>query len=244
MALIDNINAYWKLDESSGNAADATGNGNTLVATAIQGYVAGIINNGVDLEVGSSDYMTAADSVSLSITGDMSISIWFKLESGVPSNDQYHLFSKGSGGNNSYRFRIEDEVGQESFRFNYLGSGTETLSRANATISTGTWHHVVVTVDVSASAAGMLYYFDGSVLTTSDTDGTSTDINDTNSNGQLGTYWGAAFGFFDGVLDECGIWSRILTSGEVTELYNAGAGLQYPFSGGGGAANHWLLMGA
>jgi hypothetical protein len=35
---------------------------------------------------------------------------------------------------------------------------------------------------------------------------------------------------FDGMIDEIGVWSRALTSGEVTQLYNSGAGLQYPFT--------------
>jgi trimeric autotransporter adhesin len=34
--------------------------------------------------------------------------------------------------------------------------------------------------------------------------------------------------FFNGVLDEVGIWNRVLTSTEVTELYNSGVGKQYP----------------
>jgi hypothetical protein len=35
---------------------------------------------------------------------------------------------------------------------------------------------------------------------------------------------------WDGYLDEIGFWSRALTSTEITQLYNLGAGLQYPFS--------------
>ena len=35
-----------------------------------------------------------------------------------------------------------------------------------------------------------------------------------------------------GKLDEVGIWIRELTAGEVTQLYNSGAGLSYPFTAG------------
>lgn len=38
--------------------------------------------------------------------------------------------------------------------------------------------------------------------------------------------------YFDGVLDEFGVWERTLTSDERTALYNGGAGLAYPFSTG------------
>jgi hypothetical protein len=31
-------------------------------------------------------------------------------------------------------------------------------------------------------------------------------------------------------IDEVGIWKRLLTSGEISDLYNSGAGITYPFS--------------
>ena len=36
--------------------------------------------------------------------------------------------------------------------------------------------------------------------------------------------------YFGGTIDEVGFWKRTLTSGERTQLYNAGAGLAYPFT--------------
>ncbi len=34
--------------------------------------------------------------------------------------------------------------------------------------------------------------------------------------------------YLNGALDEIGLWTRVLTSTEVTQLYNGGAGLAYP----------------
>ena len=34
--------------------------------------------------------------------------------------------------------------------------------------------------------------------------------------------------YYNGILDEIGVWDRELTSTEVTELYNSGSGKQYP----------------
>jgi hypothetical protein len=39
-----------------------------------------------------------------------------------------------------------------------------------------------------------------------------------------------ATNFLDGSVDEIGIWNRVLTGGEMTALWNAGAGVTYPFS--------------
>lgn len=46
----------------------------------------------------------------------------------------------------------------------------------------------------------------------------------------------------NGDIDEIGIWSRIITSGEVTSLYNSGAGLAYPFTGGGATNNSSMFF--
>ena len=37
------------------------------------------------------------------------------------------------------------------------------------------------------------------------------------------------FSAFDGVIDEVGLWSKVLSATEITDLYNSGAGFAYPF---------------
>jgi hypothetical protein len=50
--------------------------------------------------------------------------------------------------------------------------------------------------------------------------------------GSILTSWpNISGGSFNGSIDEVGIWSRALTSSEVTSLYNSGSGRQYPFTG-------------
>jgi len=48
----------------------------------------------------------------------------------------------------------------------------------------------------------------------------------------LGKPSGLSTADFDGLIDEVGIWSRALNSTEVSELYNSGSGLAYPFTTG------------
>ena len=43
-------------------------------------------------------------------------------------------------------------------------------------------------------------------------------------------YYYFPINFLNCYIDEVGIWSRTLTSTEVSDLYNSGSGLQYPFS--------------
>jgi hypothetical protein len=42
----------------------------------------------------------------------------------------------------------------------------------------------------------------------------------------IGLGWGLNF---DGLIDEIGLWRRVLTADERTQLYNGGNGLTYPF---------------
>jgi len=50
--------------------------------------------------------------------------------------------------------------------------------------------------------------------------------------------------FYDGMIDEVGIWHRYLSDGEVESLYNGGAGTTYPFTVQGGSDLDWLSTGS
>jgi len=59
-------------------------------------------------------------------------------------------------------------------------------------------------------------------------------------------YRGYTRNSFDGRIDEWGIWNRSLTASEISELYNSGAGLSYPFAPAdtctcAGAGNDWEI---
>jgi hypothetical protein len=50
--------------------------------------------------------------------------------------------------------------------------------------------------------------------------------------------------YFSGIVDEVGIWKRVLTTDERTALWNAGNGLSYDaFGGGSAAAVHFFTFG-
>jgi len=216
MALTDNLVSYWKLDESSGNAADSVGS-NTLTNNNSTAYVSGKINNGADLESTSSNYFSKATSVDLpSGNGARSISAWVKVES-YPD----HLTVLSYGTRNNY----------QNFEFIILSSGVMTVgiynensANSSTAISTGTWHHIAYTYDGTTSK----FYLDGVI------DGTDTFANTPNTGTSTNLYVGIlndATSFkFDGIIDELAVWSRALTEVEVGQLYNLTSGLQYPFT--------------
>lgn len=218
-SLLTGLVAYWALESTAGT--DATGRGNTLSPVNTPTAVAGKVGNGANLVAASSQYYTIADNADLSM-GDIDFTIagWLKATT-LPAAAT--LFGKwASGGTKEYW------VGTLGTAANFFVSsdGSASTSKASATtLSTGTWYLVICwhdsvnntiniqvnngTVDSAAYASGV---FDGAEPF------------------RIGAM-SLPNNFQNGIIDEVGVWKRVLTAGERTALYNAGAGITYPFVG-------------
>jgi len=228
MSLLTSIVSYWKLDEASGNALDAHGS-NTLTETS--GTIAaatGIISGARDFELGDTEYFNIADNADLS-TGDIdfTITVWVNLESRL---SYMGIVTKWStDGNREYALAYNTSQG---FYFFVTTNGfSATSAQVQATTfgnpSAGVWCFVVVWHDATANTLNICVN-DGTVDSVSHSGGVA------NSAGpfQIGAQGGGSY--FDGMIDEVGLWKRVLTSAEITALYNGGAGLAYSSFGGGG----------
>lgn len=240
-ALTDSINAYYKLDESSGNASDSTPNANTLTNTGTVTYVAAVINNGSETN-GSSQYFVRGDTVSLSITGDMSVCAWVNFDS-VASNQTFLSKWTYTGNQRSYSFGFNATNGI-TLSLSSAGSGESVanLGLATFTPSTETWYHICYVY--TAASHAVQFYVNGSASGSSQ-DITVTSIFDSTASLSMSSSYDntdGAYSYFGGKMDEVGIWARTLSGGEVSQLYNAGAGLQYPFTGGGTSFNFFQFF--
>lgn len=203
MALIDNLTNYYKLDESSGNASDVVG-GKVGTNTDVT-YGAGKINNGAIFNGSSSKLVTNNQDNGGTA---WSFSVWVKLNN---YNNHSPFFTNQVG----VIFRVNQSSG---IILCFANGGAISFSTPGA-VGTGAWHHVVWTHDNTDHSK---VYIDGSLV--------KSDANDTTigtGNGVIG--FGVSAEYLDGMVDELGIWSRALTSTEVTTLYNSGNGFQYPF---------------
>ncbi len=218
MSLLTNIVAYWKTDEASGNAADSVGS-NTLSNTSCS-YAAGKINNGVTTTGGR---MTSGTSP-VSGSGDWSVSCWYKSSASGSFQFLWDMGQSGGGAKTS--------IGLWSRNINRLAltdpAAGDLFIGTNSTTIDGNWHHVVVTKSGNVFTS----YVDNVVDGTATVSGWSLGSNLF----KLGIAVDNSSYNWQGMLDEVGVWSRALTTGEISELYNNGAGLQYPFLGPAGGS--------
>lgn len=228
MAITDQLLATWSFDESSGNAADASGNGKTLTNNGTTAFASALINNGASFgSTNTTKYFSRSDSSGWS-DGAFSISLWVKLSTDVQNgtySQQTFGFASLKTTNQYAEIRYEWNGGTPHLWFQRQRAGfAGTNFYYNVTLGTSSWHHIVFTYD----GTNLVGYLDGVSVTT------ATDTNTGGSGGtastRVGTSEPADGEYTNGLMDITAIWSRGITSGEVTTLYNGGVGVQYPFA--------------
>lgn len=231
-ALVDDLVSYWAFDEVSGPALDSQA-GNDLTNNNSTAYSTAKIANGADMERSSANYFSITDGaqIGLDLGPDFTLSCWVNYESFANGQDMGFINKFGASGNRPYRiFHYQTSGVQHMYvETSSDGSGSTAGDWAAGTdytaLSTGTFYMITFT---KSGTTGKLWI-------DADDKGSKT-LTATIYNGTAQVEIGANGGGgdnLDGFLDECGIWSRALEEAEIVELYNAGAGLAYPFDGGG-----------
>lgn len=216
-SLLTDLVSYWKLDESSGNAADSVGS-NTGTNSNVT-YAAAKINNGGVFN-GSSAELNIGTTSSLK-TSSFSISTWINGDT-FATNGRFIFCNQIHG--NYYGWNLN--IGTDSKVYLSLQSSAATKHIGSvATLSTGMWYHLVATYD---GTTGKIYI--NGTENKSEASGLTLAY-EAGAEVMIGNRDGSTVNWFDGIIDEVGIWSRALSSTEVTELYNSGNGKQYPFVG-------------
>lgn len=239
-ALIDNIVSYWKFNETSGNAADSHGV-NTLTNTNTATFSTGKLNNACYLSEASTQYFAVGDVASLDLAGDITLSCWVYLANITEQMIFVNKANWDGGSSMAYVFYID---GASKLTFDLSSDGTQAAAsykrqtQTTASIGAAAWHMATAKYTVGTNTT--VLYVDGAIVTSSVTFGTGVSgIFNSNQAFSIGGGATVTLDSLDGRVDECGIWSRPLSDAEVTELYNAGVGLTYPFTLG--AFQLWVL---
>jgi hypothetical protein len=232
-SLLTGIVGYWKLDESAGpTVADSSGNGNTGteqgdVGTKVTYNLSGIVNTSVQTNSATVGFsrIDMGDPVSLRLGNTGSVALWVNVQTG--SSGLAGFVSKMNFNTDRNGYGVGISSAHPYFELaGAAGVDFLTASDTTMTVDGTVWYHIVFTWDGSTIKA----YTNGTIdsHTTAQTQtATSTGINFV-----FGRHWNgtdyANFGL-QGKLDEIGVWSRAITAGEVTTLYNGGSGKSYPF---------------
>ena len=215
-ALTTNLVSYWKLD---GNSNDAVGTNNGTDTSVLYNTSYGKINQGINVNNGNINVGTGLNAFSSAI----SISLWV-YQTGYPASGYGLAFNKFTNTAPYGGYCINNGASTDQNWYFQLNLGGSLKGTSAVTPTLNAWTHLVGTYDGTT----MILYKNGVPAGTLSTTGT---INYQNSAQSvlIGQNGGSGAEFI-GYIDEIGIWSRALTPTEVTQLYNGGAGLQYPFT--------------
>lgn len=219
---------FFNFDEASGNATDAV-NALSGVNTSVT-YSTGKINNASYYN--GSAFLTVADNALLEPVNAISFGGWIYVSS-TSSFQMVMAKGENAGDTRSYEMRMNGTTTKPEVQMRVGASFVQ--ARGDTNIGTGAWKHVMYTRNGTTHNI----YVDGVAQTLEASITQSGNITYNTDPLWFGQRNGGLR--FNGRQDMMGIWDVELTSSEVGELYNAGAGIQYPFGGGGGGSPTPLL---
>lgn len=230
MSILTSLSAAWTYENGGNLGADSFGANsltNNNAATQVAGNAAPG-TKGVQFAAASSQSLSIASNSSLVMGGvSWEMTCWLKFNSRPGAGFFPGIIGKWGAGSLEYLLFYNGTTS----RMTGLASsdGVTQVQVDHASIATGQWYFLDLYFDLpnqllnfrvdNAPATGT-----ASVALTDTFAGTSAFV-------QGSTAFGAPF--LDGVIDGANLWKRLLTAGERTQLYNAGAGLEYPFPGMG-----------
>ena len=194
--------AYWKLDEESGVRVDATGNGNDLSDTNAVGFDLGKFGNAAGFD--GTNSLTAASPI---IAGDANFTIaaWIN-----PSEfNSYNIVASS--------FPLVSFGLNDGYLHFYAGGPSDCNGDA---VTVNEWSFVVFRRQGNSCFGSVNA---GTVMITEATD------TEAPANFTIGQEANRE-GYFQGLIDEMGVWNRALSDAEITQLYNNGNGISYPFA--------------
>lgn len=220
---------YWRLDDpvSSTTAYDSSPWANAnfpKVPASVNGGVTfgttGAMNGSTGATFdGSTGYLEAANTASLQRTGDLTIEFWLKVSSLAAAQV---IVSKGTTGEYHVLLNTNGSISL------LMGPAYNTVVIPAASITTGTWFHVVIVRTLVGKTVNA--YLNG----VSKFSGTYTTSPSTTTNVlRIGTTSPSTGSFYNGVLDEVALYARALSATQVANHHTWGVAADVTSSGYG-----------
>lgn len=191
-----NTASNW-LQDFSGNGNNGTAYGDASYTNAYGGVI--------DLD-GDGDYVGLGTAANFGVDvseNDYTFSAWFKTDS---TQTYSPIFTVGGE-------CLLSVINGEKMRFN---NAISDLRAYADTFSLSTWHHVAVSWDATTPSNSKIYIDGASIAYTENSSSVE------GSDVSIGYFPGVAY--FNGLLDDTRIYSRVLTATEILAMYNNTSG--------------------
>jgi hypothetical protein len=202
---------------------------NTYNGTAQGGLTYGVGKVGTAFQFNGTNAYVNLPNNSLNLTGPYSISMWVYFASNPSGETPYLLHSFNGTTSTGFEYRIR--AGKPEIGLATTGGLYTYWYASNELFNTSGWYHLILVKPLNQQPQ---FYVNGvSTLTgIRVSNATVTEVTYTNpvkcSIGNNVTYL-SNYMPNGSKIDALNIWNKVLTSSEITELYNSGNGKQHPF---------------
>jgi uncharacterized protein (TIGR02145 family) len=197
----------------NGNAQDNSGNGNHGIVNGATLTTDRFGNqNGAYSFDGVDDYIQIESTNGLNSISGISMSIWFNWNGPNGVNNHQYFFLIANNPNGSIVVTDAGILG-----INVINCNCANDIAIQTNITSNTWYNVILTYDLSQGLMKM--YLNGILINV-----TQENIyNYYTTNNPIDRFGNYHFNshYFNGKLDEAGLWNRALTQQEITNLYNS-----------------------
>jgi hypothetical protein len=201
-----NLKAYWRFED---NFSDSKGSNTFTNSNGVSSNPA-LFGKGADFGSSNSSKTLSCGNLGISGTGDISISFWYKR------------YSEITGGVNTLCSHTNAATGNKVIQIAYvwyLGAPNLEIydgSSNDIAVSLGTsWHHIVFIRDVTVTNRLKLYLDGNLLLNVTRGSASASGYNAFTISGDV-----QGSNPLSGIVDDVSVFDRVLTSTEISNLYN------------------------
>lgn len=207
----NNLVSWWR---GEGNALDQNGLNNGTLQNGTT-YATGRVGRAFSFD-GADDYVDVPDSASLDVSTAMTIDAWFYP---TQIKSQRVITKWGTGGFRTFTLDLGSDAGV-AIVVSSDGNNFPSVSTPAGDVPLNQWTHVAV---VFQGGSFLKIYING--VERADSGSAPSSLFNSTSPFRLGRNFNDVPGGFNysGLLDEVGIYNRVLSQSEIASIYNTGA---------------------
>ena len=216
----DNLVAWYDLEETTGTRVDAHSTYD-LTENGTIGSITGVVGTAAYHTANDTNSLYHPDDAAFDITGDLTVAGW--IDSSTIGAGYTSIIGKINGTGNQRSYLLYRSSSKLRFLVSSDGtSGGNTIAESTASISANTWYFVV---GVFKANDVVELWVDGASAVTPVAAPAS--LHSGTARLELFSFNDGGVGTERANLDSVAIWSRALSSGEISTLYNSGSGVAY-----------------